>query len=78
MVNCNSIAAVNVVQQINFVREGEKARSVCTRQVSGQLRGGGAREMRLDIKQKLVVPAHVVSTQLCPHLILCSDLEKVA
>lgn len=33
--------------------------------------------MRADIKPKLVVPAHIICTQLCPDLTLWSDLEKV-
>lgn len=65
-------AAVNKVRQINFVCEGEKARSVSTRQISGQLKAEGAWEMWADIK-KLVFSAHIISTQLRPDLLLRSD-----
>ena len=38
---------------------------------------GAAWEMRADIKQNLVVPAHIVSTRLRPDEVLWSSLEKV-
>lgn len=33
--------------------------------------------MKADIKQKVVVPAHMVSTQLRPDVVLWSNVEKV-
>lgn len=38
---------------------------------------GRAWEMRAELKQKRVVPAHIVSTQLHPGSVLWSNLEKV-
>ena len=34
--------------------------------------------MRADLKQKPVLPAHIVSTQLRPDVVLWSNLVKVA
>lgn len=73
----NSQAVVNVVKKINFGHEAENARSISTRHISGQLKDGDAWAKGGNIKQKLVVPAHIVSTQLRPDLVLWSDPEKV-
>ena len=62
-----------VIRRVDLVREKEKAAS--SGHIFGQLRA--ALKMRDDIKQKLGVPAHIISTQLRPDVVLCSKLEKV-
>ena len=59
-----------------FVHKGEKANLAFSWHIFGQLRAGGAWVMRADVKQKIVVPAHIVSTQLCPDVALWSNLQK--
>ena len=66
----NSQGSAKVIRRVDFVCEGEKAKSACSRHIFGQLRAGGAWEIRSDIKQKLVVSAHIVSTQLRPDVIV--------
>ena len=56
----NSQVSAHVIKQVNFVCEREKANSACFRQIFGQLRAGGAWELRVDIKQRIVVPIYMV------------------
>lgn len=66
----NSHAALRVIRPINLAGEGEKARSTSPGRRFGQLRVGGAWQTRADIKQTLVVPAHIVSAQLRPGVVV--------
>lgn len=66
----NSEVIAKVIKQVDFLREGEKTRSACPRHIFWQLSAW-------EIKQKLVVPAHIVTTQLCPDVVLLSNLGKV-
>ena len=73
----NSSAASKEGRQINFVRQGEKARPFRGRHRAGQLSNGGAWEMKVDLIQQVVVPPRIVSTRLRPDMLLWSALEKI-
>ena len=75
----NSEVGARVIRRGDFLREGEMANPAFSKHLFRQLRVGGAKwlEMSADIRQKLVVPAHIVSAQLHPHVVLWSNLEKV-
>ena len=53
--------SAKVFGQVLYVREKGQGQLAC-RHIFRQLRVGGAWEMRADIKQKLFVPFHIVST----------------
>ena len=60
----NSSAASKEGRQINFVRQGEKARPLRGRHRAGQLSNGGAWEIKADLNHQIVVPPHIVSTRI--------------
>ena len=60
----NSSAAGKEGRQINFVRQGEKARPLRGRHRARQLSNGGAWAIKVDLIPQVVVPPHIVSTRL--------------
>ena len=60
----NSSAKGKECRQINFVRQGEKARPVRGRHRAGQLSNGGAWEMKVDLIQQVVGPLDIPNEML--------------